>query len=334
MARTSDIWWRDSKDCYYTTLDGKQKRLCKTLKESRTKLQQILRGQEGITTTGVTFAYLADQFLQNSLAENEKDTFDVHKLFLQSFVDFVGKKRQVARLCEADLDNWCRAQTSWGENTGVRAKAIVLATLNYGLKKLGLPSHPLIHVRPGTVTSRDRYLTEMERQRIRTAVKGVFADYILALEQTGARPFSEICKVTAADVNLENATWTLAKWKNSRKKKGVKRVIYLTDAMLELTKRLMAKYPEGPLFRNATGSKWSRQSITWRFRQLGQKLGIEGLTAYVVRHGFITDALARGVPVAVVAELCGTSIQTINRRYAHLDQKADVLREALRQAVG
>jgi len=170
--------------------------------------------------------------------------------------------------------------------------------------------------------------------QIRAAVKGVFADYILALEQTGARPFSEVCKVTAADVDLENGTWTLAKWKNSKKQKGKNRVIYLTEPMMDLTRRLMSKHAEGPLFRNNTNTPWSRQSITWRFRTLGEKLKIEGLTAYAVRHGFITDAMARGVPVAVVAELCGTSIQTIQKAYNHLNVKHDVLREAARKAVG
>ena len=40
-------------------------------------------------------------------------------------------------------------------------------------------------------------------------VRGVYADVVLSLEQTGARPFSEVCKVTAADVDLEKGTWTL-----------------------------------------------------------------------------------------------------------------------------
>ena len=68
-------------------------------------------------------------------------------------------------------------------------------------------------------------------------------------------------------------------------------------------------------------------------RTLGETLGIEDLTAYAVRHGFITDALARGVPVAVVAELCGMSIQTIERHYNHINVKHDLLREAMQKAV-
>jgi integrase len=333
MGRPRKIWKRNGSAYYYTKIDGKQTRLETTEKASQRKLEQLLRGNLIAPNGSVTFACVADQFLDHSQAVNEPETYQVHRLFLQSFKNHVGS-RLVTRLCEADVDRWCRKHDSWGDNTCVRAKAIVLAALNYGVRKLGMPMHPLAHVRPGTVGSREKYLTDEERRKIRAAVKGVFADYIFALEQTGARPFSEVCKVTAADVDVTAGTWTLSKWKNAKKQKGKKRVIYLTDGMLALTKRLMQKYPEGPLFRNATGTPWSRQSITWRFRQLGEKLGINQLTAYAVRHGFITDALGRGIAVSVVAELCGTSIQTIQKHYNHLNVRHDVLREAMKQAVG
>src|SRR5260221_8137855 len=85
MGRPRKIWPRKGSDYFYTKIDGQQVRLEKTMAASQRKLEQILRGQQGGTTTAVTFASLADQFLENSQAENEKETFEVHKLFLQSF---------------------------------------------------------------------------------------------------------------------------------------------------------------------------------------------------------------------------------------------------------
>ena len=54
-------------------------------------------------------------------------------------------------------------------------------------------------------------MTEEERKKIREAVNDEVADFVLALEQTDARPFSEVCKVTAVDLDLEKGTWTLSK---------------------------------------------------------------------------------------------------------------------------
>lgn len=354
MGRPRKIWKRDGSKYYYTKIDGKQVRLEKTKGKSQEKVELILQG--GVRPgTGKTFASVADEFLDHSKRTNDPETFKIHQLVLQSFKDHVGQ-RLVVRLCEADLDKWelklaqtdrgqvkhggrteglTRKARPWAESSRTRAKAIVLAALNYGTRKLGLGPHPLAHVRPGSVGSRERYLTPEEREKIRQAVSGPFAEYIFALEQTGARPFSEVAKVTAANVDLEKGTWTLGRWKNSKKQKGKKRVIYLTEDMLQLTRRLVLKNPdEGPLFRNRIGKPWTRQALTARFRKLGEELGIEGLKAYHLRHCYISDALARGVPVAVVAELCGTSIQTINKHYSHIDKKQDVLREAARKAVG
>jgi integrase len=358
MPRQPGVWYRQSKRSYYSTIDDRQRCVLSNVpacaasqRKAEARLKQLLRTlTDGPAGPDPSFAFVADQFLQHSQSTNDPETFRVHCLFLLGqvvshdedgkpvrdggFVYHIGKSRKLAKVCEADLDRWLERQTSWNENTKVRARAVVLAAMNYGVRKLNLPPHPLRHVRPGTVTRRERILSDEERQAVRQAVSGCFADYVKALELTGARPFSEIAKVTAADVNLEQGTWTLARWKNSRKQVNRKRVIYLVPEMILLTRKLMLRYPEGPLFRNRSGRPWTRQSLTARFRMLGARLGLEELTAYEVRHGYITDALARGVPAAVVAELCGTSIQTIERHYNHMNVKHDVLRKAAQRALG
>jgi integrase len=359
MPRARKIWPKAGRNHYYTKIDGVQTKLGPIDKGeaySQRILEKILRGQSVVPTaaTGLTFARLADKFLDHSQATNKPETYDVHRYFLQRFKDQVGK-RLVSAICEEDLDQWLlkeaqgqgtvkaggrvgqepreRQAIPWGESTQARARAVVLAAMNYGVKKLNLPFHPLRHVKPGTVSRRERILTAEEKVKIRQAIKGVFGELTLAIEQTGARPMTEVCSVTAADVDLTKGTWTLAKWKNSRKQKGKKRVIFLSETMKELTRKLMVKNPEGPLFRNAVGAPWSRQTVTCRFRKLAKKLGLTQVTAYTFRHTAINDALVRGVPVAMVAELFGTSIQTISKSYAHIDQKHDALREAMKMAM-
>ncbi|HZY87255.1 MAG TPA: hypothetical protein VFE78_20635 [Gemmataceae bacterium] len=183
MPRPRKFWRRKGSEYLYTKIDGVQTRLEKTEAASQRKLEQLLRKSDG-PSRGPTFASVADKFLDHSLETNEKETYEVHKLFLQSFKDRVGR-RKVQKLCEDDLDGWLRSQATWNDNTKVRARAIVLAALNHSVRKLNLPNHPLRHVRPGTVERRERYLTPEERKAIREGVKGVFAEYVLALELTG-----------------------------------------------------------------------------------------------------------------------------------------------------
>jgi integrase len=142
--------------------------------------------------------------------------------------------------------------------------------------------------------------------------------------------------------------WTITRHK-TKKKTGKVRVVFLTPVMQELTKKLVRRYPTGPLFRTFRGKKsaqnkgnrsvvgekqaWTRNGIRCRFKRLRAKLGLKEVVAYTYRHTYITDALCRGVPAAVVAELVGTSVQMIEKHYGHLSVKGDMLRQAAIQAV-
>jgi integrase len=53
---------------------------------------------------------------------------------------------------------------------------------------------------------------------------------------------------TSAHFDAARGLWVFGRHK-TRKKTEKPRIVYLTPAMVELTKELIAKYPEGPLFR-------------------------------------------------------------------------------------
>jgi integrase len=113
--------------------------------------------------------------------------------------------------------------------------------------------------------------------------------------------------------------------------------VYLTPELVELTRTLVGRYPEGPLFRGPRNKRgFSRNGIRCRFRRLRKKLPqLAGVIAYTLRHTFATDALANGVPAATVAELIGhKDIHMLQEHYGHLSQKVSHMREAARKAAG
>ncbi len=149
------------------------------------------------------------------------------------------------------------------------------------------------------------------------------------MQETGCRP-SEVARVTADNVNLELGVWVFADHKTVQKT-GKPRIVYLTPAMVELTKRLMAEHPDGPLFRGPRGGKpFTRNGIRCRFKRLRKKLPhLKGLIAYAYRHSFATDALVNGVGIAQVAELLGhTSTEMVMRHYSHIAGNIRHMRDA------
>jgi integrase len=199
-----------------------------------------------------------------------------------------------------------------------------------------LQPNPIKAVKKPPQRHRDRTLTPDERQEIFQAIPDQsFRDFVFAMQETGARP-GEVRKVTAANVNLQLGVWIFREHKTA-KRTGRPRVIYLTPAMVELTRRLMEKNPEGPLFRGPRSKGgFTRNGVRCRFRNLRAKLPhLAGVISYTMRHSFATQALVNGVGIAHVAELMGhVDTSMVRQHYAHLAGNVQHMREAAKKATG
>jgi integrase len=231
------------------------------------------------------------------------------------------------------VTRWLDAHDTWGAASRRCATTAVKRAFNWAEGEGLLDASPLKKLKKGPTRRRERILTADERQQILKAARGrPFREFVQALQETGCRP-SEVAKVTAANANLDAALWVLPVHK-TRKKTGKPRVVYLTPAMVELTRKLAGRHPDGPLFRNSRGKPWTRNALRCRFRQLRRKLPhLKGVVCYTYRHSFVTDALEQGVGVAQVAKLLGhTSTDMVMQHYQHLAEKREHLLQAARQA--
>ena len=103
----------------------------------------------------------------------------------------------------------------------------------------------------------------------------------------------------------------------------------LDEVVLEILRPLVLKYPEGPLFRNTRGDAWRKDAIKDRFRRLREKLHFD-VTAYSMRHTFITEGQKNNVPDSVLAQVCGhEDTSMISKYYGHARLDNDVLRSAV-----
>ena len=284
----------------------------------------------------LTVAKLCDLFLDHSKLHNGQRTFDWYRSYLQSFCEGYGRLNAL-QVKPIHVSRWLDGHPQW--QTSRRCAIVALKRAYNWAEGEGLiDENPVKRVRRPPSKRRERIPTEGERQAILAAIRDEeFRQFVFAMQETGARP-GEVRKVTAAHFREDLGAWVLPEHK-TRKRTGRPRVIYLTPAMVELTKELARKWPDGPLFRGPKrkGCKpYSRNATRCRFRRLRAKLpDLKGIVSYSYRHGFITDALERGVPVATVAELVGHSdLKMIQEHYGHLSEKRRHLQEAIRKATG
>src|SRR5262245_2107039 len=329
-------FFRASKGAWYLQLGKRQISLGKDRDEAFERYREILLHEQGQTAEPalrrLTVAQVFDLFLEWSSGHNDPRTYDWYRTFLQDFSDRHGSL-EAAKLKPFHVTRWLDSHRGWGEASRRCATIAVKRAFNWADEQGVLRPNPLKGLRKGPPKRRERTLTPEEREQILRAGRGrPFKEFLQAMQETGCRP-SEVAKVTAANVDLACGLWVLPEHK-TRKKTGKPRLIYLTPAMVELTRKLVERHPEGPLFRNSRGKPWTRNALRCRFRQLRRKFPkLKGVVCYTYRHSFATDALENGVGVAQVAELLGhTSTDMVSQHYQHLRDRREHLLQAAVQA--
>jgi integrase/recombinase XerC len=279
----------------------------------------------------LTVGHVLRGFLRHSREEHTQATAAWHGYILDPFLNTWGRMR-VSRLRKKHVKAWVKAK-GYNPTSAAKAIGVLKRAFNWAVEEEHIPRNPIAHVRKPKPLARDRTITPAERQLVLSAIRGpAFRQFVDALTLTGARP-GEVARVTAADCDLAAATWTLQRHKTV-KKTGKPRVIYLPPEAVELTRELMAKHPEGPIFRNSRGNPWTRNAVRIRFRNLRTKHSeLKGIVAYSYRASFATDALESGVPDATVSALLGhTTTATLHRFYNKLSGRIDHLKDAAAKA--
>lgn len=277
-------------------------------------------------------ATVCDLFLDHSQKHHAPETYANYRHFLQAFVATYGRS-VAADLKPFHVSRWLDDHPTW---VGGRRHAVIAVkrAFSWAEQQGILSPNPLRTLKADRVKRRTRVLTKAELDEILAAIRDrQFREFMQAMLETGCRP-SEVARVTAANVDLVVGVWVFSEHKTA-KKTHKPRVVYLTPAMVELSRRLMEQYPEGPLFRGPRGkAAFTPQNIRCRFRRLRAKLPhLKHFVCYNVRHTYATNALVKGVAVAEVAELLGhSSTEMVSRTYGHLAEQVAHMREAARKA--
>jgi integrase len=281
-----------------------------------------------------TVTAVCNLFLDFSGKAHAPRTYEWYRGFLTDFVAYAGRLK-ITELDAGHVATWLDRHPDW---KGTRRAAVVAVkrAFNYAFSEGKIDLNPVRTVKKPPARARERFLTKEERRLIfdRYPEGDCFRDFLFAMEQTGCRP-GEVAMVAAGHVDLRTGVWVLDEHKTEHAT-GEPRVVILTPAMVQLTRRLMARHPTGPLFRDSRGRPWNRNSIRCRFRRVRRTLGLGGdVVAYLYRHAVCTDLLEAGVGMAQTAEILGhRDLKMIQRHYSKLKKRRQHLRDELAKRDG
>jgi integrase len=315
-------------------LHGKLHRLGKDKDKAFREFHRLMAGgaekPEPVTDTALTVRQVVDDYLADLGRRATTRTAYVARCYLKPLLVECGTM-PARQLRKHHVETVVRKHGRWNPTTENHVKSRVVAVFNWAVAQELMRSNPVKGLKKPKARSRgaQALIRPADHARLVETAPAYLRNVLTALHDTGARP-CEVLTVTADEFFPEQAVWVLEKHKTAHATGGV-RVIYLTPRLVELCRELAAKYPEGPLFRRASGKPFPPAYYLARLvRRLRDRLGIRGTIPYGYRHSFATDALANGVPDAQVAELLGHSgTAMLHRHYSHLGAKADALRGAL-----
>jgi integrase len=229
---------------------------------------------------------------------------------------------------EEDRPHPTHGTTRWNSGTRFIALTALKAAFNWAVEQEILSRNPIAKLKKPRARSRggDQLLDAAGHEKLMKAAHPRLKDFLQALHDTGARP-GEITRITSTDFNPEIGAWVLSDHKTQRF--GRKRVIYLTPSLVDLTKRLATKHTDGPLFRNRCGRPWTLKTLEMAFLRLRRQLDLKKVSPYSYRHLFATQFLLKGGSIAVLAELMGDTIATVEHHYGHIREHGPQLRQFL-----
>lgn len=330
-------FFRPKKNRWYVQIAGKHVNLGPDETEAFRRYHSLMadRGKPVpvVVQTGSdpALAAILDAFLEWCRVHRAARTYESYQERIQSFLDALADKTLLAReLRPFHLQQWVDGHPDW--NAGMKRGRLqaVQRALNWAVKQGRLDKSPVAFMEKPPPGKRENVIDYPTYQRMRdlTATQQ-FRDLIDVSWETGCRP-QEIWRVEKRHLDVAGKRWVFPVTESKGKRKI--RIVYLTDLALEICQRLALKHPTGPLFRNSDGLPWTRFAVSLVFGRMVKHLARK-YALVDFRHTFVTRSLKAGVDPVTLSFLMGhADTSMLSRQYAHLDQDAGHLRDALTKA--
>jgi len=327
---------------FYARIKGKRINLGRNLQKARVRLRELeaelakeslVVGGAGTTqmTVGgkkdVHIKELAVRHLEWVKENRAHKTFVTRQHYVCLFLDFIGDK-MVSEITYADLDAFyshCRKHHGRGVNAGSHSLRELKTTIRWG-EEFGIcdcpvQRFPAVKTKPPAT----RKLAPEEVPLLIEKAHPDFADLIVFYLLCGPRPIegrtlkqAEVMRIgTVPTLRIEDHKTAASS------RTYMARSIPLSEEAFAIVERQCRKHPNSEyVFLNGDGKPYSCDGLRRRLERLAKLAGLKKITPYCLRHTFGTTLAAKGVNLALIAQLMGHSDISTSTRYIDWNTKA------------
>lgn len=235
--------------------------------------------------------------------------------YLNVFCEYCGAL-PVSQVKKNHVQHWIESHETWRSSATRRyAIGIVQSAFSYAEGQHDIRS-PFKGLKKPPQRPRLYSFSDQDEAEIYEATDEAYGNFLFAAIHTGLRPFCELAKLTAQDVE-ETPRGMI--WRVYASKTDKTRRIPVRSEVAELTRELIDSRPtdDAVVFRNPQGNPWKKVTGVSRFRKIKQALGWNDdpvrqiYSTYGCRHTFAHRMLAGywnngvGCSIEVLAELMG-----------------------------
>jgi len=270
-------------------------------------------------------AAILDDFLTWTQENRAEKTYKGYLDFCQSFLS-KWQHLTTDELKPRHVQEWLNEKTTWNQTTKRSAITCLKRAFNWAVRNYGVDHNPIMGMEKPEANTRTNVVPPEEFEQIlKHVADNNFKDLLIVSYDCGGRP-QDVKPLEARHVDLKRQLWVLPREEAKGKRKP--RIVYIpTKRALQIIRKRMQKYPEGPIFRNNIGNPWTGYAVKSRFEKLEKKLG-KRYRHYDLRHTWITKKLLAGVDSNIVAALSGHSdTKMIDRVYSHVTEDSKFMLE-------
>lgn len=241
---------------------------------------------------------------------------DEARRYLNSFCEYCGRV-SVNELRKGHVELWVESNPTWRSSATQRnAFTHVMMAFNFAEEEYGI-QNPLRGLKKPPQCPRLHSISPEDETAMYAATDRHFKNFLFAAVHTGLRPFCELARLTADDIeeSPHGMLWRVYSTKTKKTRK-----IPVRREIAALVRKLRKELPSGsgaPLFRNPQGNPWKKVTGVGRFLAIKRRLKWTSdpershYSSYSCRHTFAHRMLSgywnngEGCSIETLAELMG-----------------------------